>query len=147
MTMFTGRNNRLKVLVFLLIICSNSISPAKLIKLSENLDENEEGDENIYEEIIPEDKEMTSYNSLFLSISQGRREQLEMYRFLGWELDMEMSRGDKMEKVRIILRTLPVILLLNFSGQLYKTTGYKSRTGKENPSTKHQSRKKENQRK
>ena len=66
MTMFTGRNNRLKVLVFLLIICSNSISPAKLIKLSENLDENEEGDENIYEEIIPEDK---TFNPLFLPVN------------------------------------------------------------------------------
>jgi len=79
-------------------VYSNSISPAMLIKLSENLEENEEGDENIYEEIIPEDREMTRYNSLFLSISQGRREQLEMYRFLGWELDMEINNGDKMVK-------------------------------------------------
>jgi len=73
-------------------VYSNSISPAMLIRLSENLEKDEE---NIYEEIIPGDREMTRYNSLFLSISQGRREQLEMYRFLGWELDME----DKMDKM------------------------------------------------
>ena len=71
-----------------------------LIKLSEQLEEKEDEDANIYEEIIPQERKIGRSNSMFFSISQGRRDQLEMYRFAGWDLDLEMKRGDKVNKIR-----------------------------------------------
>ena len=68
----------------------------------ENTEDGEGEEENIYEEINVKDNKT---NPLFLSISQGRRDQLEMYRFAGWDLDKKMSklnivdRGDKVDMV------------------------------------------------
>ena len=44
-------------------------------------DRDDDGSGNIYEEIIPPDKRM------FYSISQGRRHNLEMYKFADWDLE------------------------------------------------------------
>ena len=38
-------------------------------------------------------------NPLFLSISEGRRKQLQMNKFAGWDLDYELVMGDSLEKV------------------------------------------------
>jgi len=66
-------------------VYSNFITPAMIIKLSDNVEEKEmedtniyedrdTEDTNIYEEIVPEEtKKMTNSNPLFLSISKGRR--------------------------------------------------------------------------
>jgi len=78
-------------------VYSNFVTPAMLIKLSEE-DENE----NIYEEINHQDRKMPKHDSLFFSISQGRREQLEMYRFSGWDLNLEINRGEQIDKECII---------------------------------------------
>jgi hypothetical protein len=68
-----------------------------LIKLSEQLEEKNENEENIYEEIIPKDRKIGRANSLFSSISEGRRKQLQMNKFAGWDLDLVM--GDSVDKV------------------------------------------------
>ena len=68
-----------------------------LIKLSEQLEEKNE--ENFYEEIIPRERKIGRANSLFLSISEGRRKQLQMNRFAGWDLDCELGTGDRVDKV------------------------------------------------
>ena len=47
---------------------------------------------NIYEEIIPPDKR------LFYSISKGRRENLELYKFADWDLE-EKIKEPKTDKV------------------------------------------------
>ena len=70
-----------------------------LIKLSEQLEEKKENKENIYEEIIPRGSKTGRANSLFLSISEGRRKQLQMNRFAGWDLDCELVMGDSVDKV------------------------------------------------
>merc|ERR1711892_152573 len=63
-------------------VYSNFISPAMLIKLVEQLEKTEDKKvENIYEEIIPMEKKIVRSNSLFFSISQGRREQMELHKF------------------------------------------------------------------
>jgi hypothetical protein len=82
-------NNKSHVLI---LILSNHISPAILIKLSEQLEE-----KNIYEEIISKDRKIGRANSLFSSISEGRRKQLQMNKFAGWDLDLVM--GDSVDKV------------------------------------------------
>ena len=48
-----------------------------------------EESENIYEEIQPRDKERDKdpNKRLFFSISKGRRENLEMYKFADWDLE------------------------------------------------------------
>ena len=70
-----------------------------LIKLSEQIEEKNEKEENIYEEIIPKDRKIGRVNSLFLSISEGRRKQLKMNKFAGWDLDLELVMGDTVYKV------------------------------------------------
>ena len=52
----------------------------------------EAGGGNIYEEIIP------PHRRLFLSISQGRRENLSLYRFADWDLEDKLK--PKTDKVR-----------------------------------------------
>ena len=49
---------------------------------------------NIYEEILPPDKR------LFYSISQGRRDNLEMYKFADWDLEEKLKQPttDKVNK-------------------------------------------------
>ena len=37
---------------------------------------------------------------MFLSISEGRRKQLKMNRFAGWDLDCELVMGDSVDQVR-----------------------------------------------
>ena len=76
-------------------ILSNLISPALLIKLSEQLEKKNEGEENIYEEIIPKDRKLGRANSMFLSISECRRKMLEMNKFAGRDLAMR----DNVDKV------------------------------------------------
>ena len=63
-----------------------------MIKLSENTDETE--DANIYEEINPPDRKM------FLSISKGRRDNMQMYKFADWDLE-DRLRAPKTDKVRV----------------------------------------------
>ena len=70
-----------------------------LIKLSEQLEFKNEEEENIYEEIIPKDRKIGRANSMFLSISEGRRKQLQMNKFAGWDLDYELVMVDSLEKV------------------------------------------------
>ena len=60
------------------------MTPAMMIKMAgtdaiDRHDDEEAG--NIYEEIIPPDKR------LFYSISKGRRENLELYKFADWDLE------------------------------------------------------------
>ena len=76
-------------------ILSNFISPALLIKLSEQLEKKNEGEENIYEEIIQKDTKLGRANSMFLSISECRRKMLEMNKFAGRDLAMR----DNVDKV------------------------------------------------
>jgi hypothetical protein len=83
----------------LIFILSNHISPAMLIKLSGQLEEKNENEENIYEEIIPQNRRAGRANSLFFSISEGRRKQLQMNRFAGWDLDCELVMRDSVDKV------------------------------------------------
>ena len=52
-----------------------------LIKLSEQLELKNEEEENIYEEKIPKDRKIGRANSMFLSISEGRKKQLQMNKF------------------------------------------------------------------
>ena len=71
-----------------------------LIKLVEQHEKTEdEKVENIYEEIIPSEKKVGRSNSLFFSISQGRREQMELYKFTGWSMEEEMNEMDKADEV------------------------------------------------
>lgn len=63
-----------------------------MIKLSENTDETE--DANIYEEINPPDRKM------FLSISKGRRDNMQMYKFADWDLE-DNIRNKKQESIKI----------------------------------------------
>ena len=74
-----------------------------LIKLVEQHEKTEdEKVENIYEEIIPREKKVGRSNSFFFSISQGRREQMELYKFTGWNMEEDMNKMDKADKVEII---------------------------------------------
>ena len=52
-----------------------------LIQLSEQIEEKNEEEENIYEEIIPKDRKIGRANSMILSNSEGRRKQLQMNKF------------------------------------------------------------------
>merc|ERR1712066_358713 len=63
-----------------------------------------EESENIYEEIQPRDKESRdSDKRLFFSISKGRRENLEMYKFADWDLE-DRLRTPKTDKDNYIKR-------------------------------------------
>ena len=79
-------NNKSHVLI---LILSNHISPALLIKLSENLEETNENEENIYEEIIPQNRK----------IGRSNIKQLQMNRFAGWNLDCQLMMRDSVKKV------------------------------------------------
>ena len=70
-----------------------------LIKMSEKLEEKNENEENIYEEIIPKNRKVGRSSSLFFSLSEGRRKQLLMNKFAGWDLDLELVMGDSADKV------------------------------------------------
>jgi len=64
------------------------MTPAMMIKMTgtdaiDRHDDEEAG--NIYEEIIPPDKR------LFYSISKGRRENLELYKFADWDLEEKIK--------------------------------------------------------
>ena len=52
----------------------------------------EDGEGNIYEEIIP------PHTRLFFSISQGRRDNLELYKFADWDLEDKLRPNT--DKVR-----------------------------------------------
>jgi len=67
---------------------SSMMTPAMMIKMTgtdaiDRHDDEEAG--NIYEEIIPPDKR------LFYSISKGRRENLELYKFADWDLEEKLK--------------------------------------------------------
>ena len=66
-----------------------------LIKLSEQLEKKNEGEENIYEEIIPKDRKLGRANSMFLSISECRRKMLEMNKFA----ERDLAMRDNVDKV------------------------------------------------
>ena len=78
----------------LIFILSHFISPAMLIKLSGQLEEKNENEENIYEEIIPKDRKIGRANSLFPSISEVRKKQLKMNKFTGRGVDLKLPMGD-----------------------------------------------------
>jgi len=67
---------------------SSLLTPAMMIKMNggdSNQGQEEEEAANIYEEIIPPDKR------LFYSISKGRRENLELYKFADWDLEEKLK--------------------------------------------------------
>ena len=71
-----------------------------LIKLVEQHEKTEdEKVENIYEEIIPREKKIVRSNSMFFSISPGRREQMELHKFTGWNKEEEMNKVTKVEMI------------------------------------------------
>ena len=87
-----------------------------LIKLSEQLEEKNEEEENIYENIVPKDRKICRANSMFLSISECRRKQLEMNKFAGWDLVLRDS-VDKVTELRLIVCSpFPIIFRTTTSG-------------------------------
>ena len=60
--------------------------------------EESEVSDNIYEEIQPPDRDRDHDKRLFYSISKGRRENLEMYKFADWDLE-DRLRAPKTDKV------------------------------------------------
>ena len=71
------------------------------MKLVDQLETTEEKKhDNIYEEIIPMEKKIVRSNSLFFSISPGRREQLQLHKFTGWDMEEEKNKMNKAEKVQ-----------------------------------------------
>ena len=65
--------------------------------------EESEASDNIYEEIKPiqppdRDRDRDTDKRLFYSISKGRRENLEMYKFADWDLE-DRLRVPKTDKV------------------------------------------------
>ena len=89
------------------IINSNFISPALLIKLSEQLENKNKNEENIDEEIIPKDRQI---DSLF----EGRRKQLQMTKFAGWAFDLELVMGNSVDKDTDCLLTILYIFQNNY---------------------------------
>ena len=71
--------------------------------------QSKEESENIYEEIQPLEKDRDKERGnkkdpdkrLFFSISKGRRENLEMYKFADWDLE-DRLRTPKTDKVRAL---------------------------------------------
>ena len=76
------------------------MSPAALIKLSENAEysenssvvssehsENSSTDSNIYEVIEQGTPECSELGSLYLNISRGRRDVLKLHRGVGWDCE------------------------------------------------------------
>ena len=91
-----------------------------------NQGQEEEEAANIYEEIIPPDKR------LFYSISKGRRENLELYKFADWDLE-EKLKEPKTDKVRVIMRFLQpfrMIMWLLFQDNYIKPREIKSSLNK-----------------
>ena len=75
--------------------------------------EESEVSDNIYEEIQPLDKDRDREKDkdkqrLFYSISKGRRENLEMYKFADWDLE-DRLRAPKTDKVYIYLSKFHLI--------------------------------------
>ena len=70
---------------------------------------------NIYEEIMPPDKR------LFYSISQGRRDNLEMYKFADWDLEEKLKQPTT-DKVNLFLHKANRHDDMQFSGQLHQDT-------------------------
>jgi hypothetical protein len=88
-----------------LIYFSDMISPATIImqEQSEESSEVSADDSNIYEAIehTLSDKTSTEYSdcsdqdSLYLSISKGRRNHLKVHRNVGWDFDIHDEGGDE----------------------------------------------------
>ena len=85
--------------------------------------EEEEEAGNIYEEIIPPDKR------LFYSISKGRRENLELYKFADWDLE-EKLKEPKTDKVMRFLQPFRLIIWLLFQDNYIKPREIKSSLNK-----------------
>ena len=83
----------------MIFILSNQISPVLLVKLSEHIEEKNEDEENIYEEINHINRNDERSSSLSLSLSEGRRKQLQINKFSGWDPDYERVMGDSVDKV------------------------------------------------
>lgn len=64
---------------------SSMIPPSKLMNQSSYEEDTSGTENNIYEEIIPPDRR------LFYSISKGRRENLELYKFADWDLEEKIK--------------------------------------------------------
>ena len=108
-----------------MLCCSSLLTPAMMIKMnggdsSQGRDDEEAG--NIYEDIIPPDKR------LFYSISKGRRENLELYKFADWDLE-EKLKEPKTDKVRVLMMFLlpfRLIMRLLFQDNYIKRREIKS---------------------
>ena len=109
------------------ICCSSLLTPAMMIKMtagdSNQGREEEEEAGNIYEEIIPPDKR------LFYSISKGRRENLELYKFADWDLE-EKLKEPKTDKVMRFLQPFRLIIWLLFQDNYIKPREIKSSLNK-----------------
>jgi len=64
---------------------SSMVPPSKLMNQSSYEEDTSGTENNIYEEIIPPDRR------LFYSISKGRRENLELYKFADWDLEEKIK--------------------------------------------------------
>ena len=87
-----------------------------LIKLSEQLEKKNEEEENIYEEIIPQDRKIGRANSMYLSTSEGRRKQLQMNKFSGWDLLLRDSADKVTELILIVCSPFRIIFRTTTSG-------------------------------
>ena len=95
---FDFKSSLFKCLTFVSCFSSLPAIPPR----SRSKEESEVSD-NIYEEIQPLDKERDREKDkdkqrLFYSISKGRRENLEMYKFADWDLE-DRLRAPKTDKV------------------------------------------------
>ena len=86
------------------MLCFSSVPdiPPRCLSRSRSKEESEATD-NIYEEIKPiqppdRDRDRDPDKRLFYSISKGRRENLEMYKFADWDLE-DRLRVPKTDKV------------------------------------------------
>ena len=95
------------------------IPPSKLMNQSSYEEDASGTENNIYEEIIPPDRR------LFYSISKGRRENLELYKFADWDLE-EKIKEPKTDKVEINERTpikLGVFTVLRMNSKIFSFSG------------------------
>jgi len=81
-------------------VYSDLLNPAMTIKHCANLDEKDKEDTNIYEEIVVGDrvlnKKMTHTHNRILISSE---EELEKYRFAGWDVDRRVHSGEMINKI------------------------------------------------
>ncbi len=86
------------------MLCFSSLPdiPPRCLSMSRSRSKEEsEASDNIYEEIKPiqpPDRDRDPDKRLFYSISKGRRENLEMYKFADWDLE-DRLRVPKTDKV------------------------------------------------